>query len=257
MSKSDAVAKIRPYTASDQKLVRFKLGQSNMEALANANNKTYFHPLTLAVWVALSGAFIQMMQWWPSSQYGILSYLKPLPAFASTAVPVMFFVDWINRPYFEGLTQEVMRRPDVRDIEKHYFHDPASGFWLLEFGDKYIGLIAVDASQPSSKDKRNAAKANGKTPKTATIRHFHVDDEFRKANVQQDLLDYAVDHAFNKDPKLERIEVPDSPLIPYTRPTLRDKGFELDHHTQTVGILGWKMGTRYLKREKWSDSKKQ
>jgi hypothetical protein len=39
---ADATAKIRPYTASDRKLVVFKIGKSNMEALAVANSKSKF-----------------------------------------------------------------------------------------------------------------------------------------------------------------------------------------------------------------------
>jgi len=56
--------------------------------------KAYFHPITLSIWVALAAAFVRLMNWWPTDEYGFFGYLKPLPAFASTAVPILYFVDW-------------------------------------------------------------------------------------------------------------------------------------------------------------------
>ncbi|CAA7266484.1 unnamed protein product [Cyclocybe aegerita] len=187
------------------------VSKANLQGLAVANNKVYTHPITIAIWVALSSVFIHLMNWWPASVHGFMGYLKPIPAFASTAVPVMFFVDWINRPYFESLTQDVLRYTDMSDISGYYSRSPASGLWLLEFGNTFVGLIAMDA--PPAKKVKDEQKA----PQTALIRHFHVEESFRKSNIQDDLLDYAVKHAFNTDPKLERIEATDSPLILYLR----------------------------------------
>lgn len=109
-----------------------------------------------------------------------------------------------------------------------------------------MGLIAVDASQ---------TRNNVQGPKTAVIRHFYVEEAYRKTKIQDDLLKYAVNHAFEKDPKLERIEASDSPLTAYLSRSLREAGFELDHHTNRIGILGWKLGVRYLERGVWSKRK--
>lgn len=112
-----AIAEIRPYVASDRKLVLLKVGKSNMEGLAVANNrsrvffmltslcfllisKAYLHPLTLGVWLAFTAAFIHLMNWWPSNHHGFWSYLAPVPAFAATAVPVMAVVDWFAPTFF-------------------------------------------------------------------------------------------------------------------------------------------------------------
>jgi len=146
------------------------------------------------------------------------------------------------------MAQEVLRHSDLQDIQTYYMREPASGLWLLEYGNTFVGLIAVDATQTAGK----ANKGEKRKPKTAVIRHFHVEENFRTANIQDDLLAYAVDNAFERDLKLERIEAFDSPLVPYLRPCFRAAGFELDHHTKTVGILRWTLGTRYLEREKWS-----
>lgn len=153
-----------------------------------------------------------------------------------------------NRQDFEELTQEVLQHPDLQDIPR-YYRDPSSGFWILESGDKYVGLIAIDAMQPA---KGNSEEA----PKTAVIRHFHVEEPYRRVKAQDDLLKFAIDYGFKSDPKLERIEAKDSPLIPYLRDCLRAQGFELDHHTKQVGLRKWKLGVRYLERERWAKSQK-
>lgn len=156
----------------------------------------------------------------------------------------------MNRPYFEELTQEALRHEDIKDIQKYYSKKPASGFWLLEHGDTFVGLIGIDASKSNVKPPKGEAVP----PRTAFIRHFHVEENYHQANIQDDLLEYAINHAFNKDPTLERIKVVDSPLLSYRRSSLRKAGFELDQHTKTIGILRWKLGTRYLERNKWIKS---
>ena len=160
----------------------------------------------------------------------------------------------MNRPYFEELTQEALRHGDLTDVPEYYSRQPASGFWILEYGDAFVGLIAIDATQFSGGEKKSKQKGT-KPPKTALIRHFHVEEAFRTSNIQDDLLNHAVNYSFEKDAKLERIEAPDSPLIGYLRPCLRSAGFELDHHTKKVGLLRWNLGTRYLQRKSWNKEK--
>lgn len=136
----------------------------------------------------------------------------------------------------------------MRDISAHYSRDPGSGFWLLEYGDQIIGFIAVDASTKPDKSS-SASKSKGKGI-TATIRHFYVDEAYRVANIQEDLLEHAVKHAFS-DPKVERIEAFDSPLVPYLRACLRNAGFQLDHNTKKVGLFRWSLAVRCLNRDEW------
>ena len=79
---SEAIqARIRPYQPRDEKQVRFMVGQAQMEPLAFANNRgqceqtsfaaptdaknrpaAYFHPVTLAIWIAVSSIFAQFMK---------------------------------------------------------------------------------------------------------------------------------------------------------------------------------------------------
>ena len=99
-------------------------------------------------------------------------------------------------------------------------------------------------------------KAKPGPPKQPSFVISHVEEAYQKINIQADLLKRAVDHAFSKDPKLQRIEAPDSPLAAYLRPCLREAGFELDHHTQAIGLLRWKLGTRVMERKTWEERAK-
>jgi hypothetical protein len=60
----------------------------------------YAHPLIVSIWMGLSCVFVQWMSWWPKPEYGFLGYLRPVPAFASIAVPLMFLIDWSVHPFY-------------------------------------------------------------------------------------------------------------------------------------------------------------
>lgn len=162
----------------------------------------------------------------------------------------------MNRPFFEEATQQLLKQPDMRDIPAHYSRSPASGFWILEFGDRFIGAIAIDASPGSSrKDKPNKnSKEKEITSPVAILRHLYVDEPYRAIGMQKDLIDHAVKHTFTSSTAVQSITAADSPLIRYVRLGLREAGFELQKNTKTVGILGWKLGERVLERAAWEKS---
>ncbi|KZT06924.1 uncharacterized protein LAESUDRAFT_749833 [Laetiporus sulphureus 93-53] len=256
------VARIRPFQPSDEKLVHFMIGKANMDALAVANRQAYFHPLILALWVGLSATFVQVMGWWPDAERGSLGWVRPIPAFACIAVPLMFLCDWFNRSTFEDQTQDILHRPDVADIASYYLRSPSSGFWLLEYGDNFVGLIAVDASPDSTSNKTLSELASSRqknqkidlkkgTSETAAIRHFYVEEQYRRAGMQHDLLAHAVKHVFSSSQKVKTISAVDSPLKPYVGDALRQQGFELERKTEKVGILRWQNTVRVLSREHW------
>jgi len=198
------------------------LAQAQMEYLAFANNRSYFHPVTLAVWIAVSAVFAQWMQWWPPKpEHGWLGYVGALPAFFTWAVPLMFLIDWRNRPSVEERTEKTLRRPDMVDIPTYYARSPASCFSILQWGTKLIGLVAVDASTNSTNDKslskdarfdaqQDKALITGKgTASVATIRHFFSEEGYRAAGIDRDLLQHAVTRAFRQDgEKRSHIGVP-------------------------------------------------
>ncbi|KAH9937645.1 uncharacterized protein B0H18DRAFT_971585 [Fomitopsis serialis] len=226
------VARIRAFQPSDDKDVRFIVGKAAMEPLAVANMKVYMHPVTLAIWGGLSCIFIQYMQWWPHPDYGILGYLLPLPGFASMAVPLMFLCDWFNRHPIEEQMQQVLHRPDLVNIAAWYARSPSSGVWILEFGDKFS----------LAKRGKKAEFPKG-TSYTAVVRHFYVDEAYRPAGAQHDLL---------LDPTVQEVKCDDSPLRKYAGDALRKAGFELEWKTDKIGMLGWQNSLRTLNRSKWT-----
>ncbi|KZT74669.1 hypothetical protein DAEQUDRAFT_753453 [Daedalea quercina L-15889] len=256
------LARIRAFQPSDDKDVRFIAGKAAMEPLAAANVKVYTHPIMLAIWGGLSCIFIQYMQWWPHPDYGYLGYLLPIPGFASMAVPLMFLVDWFNRQPIEEAMQRVLHRPDLANVAAWYSRSPSSGIWILEFGDKFVGLIALDASRDATStapiDASQSFGKRGKKPDfpkgtgyTAVVRHFYVDEAYRAAGAQHDLLQFALKHAFESDPTVQEVKCDDSPLKGYVGEALRKAGFELEWKTDKVGILGWQNSVRTLSRGKW------
>ncbi|KAJ7254059.1 hypothetical protein B0H12DRAFT_1115722 [Mycena haematopus] len=246
-----ASAIIRPIKDSDEKLLRFMVAKANMEPLATANGRVYRNPIYIAIWLGLSVAFMEYMKWYPKPQFGWLGYLQPIPAFASIFVPLMFAVDWLNRPHFEKLTQDTLRAPDMKgNIRDHYSRSPASGFWIVEYDERFVGLIALDASVEEGSTR------NTTSSETATIRHFYVQEPYPAAGIQDDLLSHAVNHCFNANPVVvQRIKGADSPLVPYTRKSLKDAGFVLEKNTDTVGVLRWKLRLRSLQRDVWEKMK--
>ncbi|KAI5124686.1 hypothetical protein M0805_004294 [Coniferiporia weirii] len=271
MSSQQAV--IRPYLHQDDdnKLVRFMVAKACMEPLAVANHKAMTNPWTIAVWIVLSSAFIQTMGWWPDPDFGFLGYLRPLPAFAAMSLPLIFLIDWYQRPKFDEQSVEVLKRPDIVNIKTYYARSPSSGLWLLEFGSKFVGLIAADASIDSQSDQTLPAQA-GESPRkpkgkerkyskdtasVATIRHFYVAETYRLASAQDDLLAFAIKHVFEESETVERIKATPSPYSTYLGRSLRDAGFSVTERGPKVGLIASRTTLTYeLTREKWVESQK-
>ena len=184
----------------------------------------------------------------------------------------------LNRWGFEDRSAQVLRRPDMADIPAYYSRSPSSGFWVLQYGERFIGIIAVDASLDADSDdavadkaaaplgKANKSSKSSKAPaaasavaalpkgtaKTATIRHFFVEEQYRPAGTEDDLLEFALRHAFTNDPNVQAVRAYASPLEGYISETLRKHGFALESKTETVGALRWQNSTQILTRERWA-----
>ncbi|KAG6878397.1 hypothetical protein C0993_007579 [Termitomyces sp. T159_Od127] len=243
------VAKIRRFEPSDDKVVRFAIGKAAMESLAVANRRAYIHPLVIGAWALLSYAIVSFLNIWPTEKDGFIGYLRPVPMMAAATLPIMFLIDWLNRPEFEQATQEVLRGPDMIDMFAYYSRHPASGLWICEFGDLFVGLIALDIT--SEMVIRKGKKTFGKSPTSAMIRHFYVDEVYRSSGIQEDMLTHALRTAFNAEPALKVVDAYDSQLIPYVRNCLRDASFVLEENTKRIGVFGWQLGKRSLSREEW------
>ncbi|KAJ7597089.1 hypothetical protein C8J56DRAFT_919158 [Mycena floridula] len=228
-------ARIRKLTVTDEKLVRFMIGKAQMEGLATANNNGFL--MLVPLWMLLSCILIQYMQWWPTdNRYGILGYLRPLPAFAAVAAPIIALLDWFNRPAFEAEAQKALRGPDFPDIKAYYSVSEASGLWILEYEDVFVGLIALDASESS---------------RTAIIRHFYVEEQYRRTDIQSDLLKHALKVAYTTDPSLDSIQATVSSLTPYLGDCLRKAGFLKERTVYSLGVFKWKTDMMCLKKNNW------
>ena len=186
----------------------------------------------------------------------------------------------LNRWGFEDRSAHVLRRPDMADIPSYYSRSPSSGFWVLQYGERFIGIIAVDASLDADSDDAVADKAVAPlnktsksskfskapaaaaasavaalpkgTAKTATIRHFYVEEQYRPAGMADELLAFALRHAFSKDLRVEAVRAHASPLAGYASDALKRHGFELERKTERVGALRWQDSVQILSRERWA-----
>ncbi|KAJ3985655.1 hypothetical protein F5890DRAFT_1508703 [Lentinula detonsa] len=242
----EPVAKIRSYRIEDEKQVRFVIAKAAMEGLASANKKTILNPLSLSLWVLLTGLLIQFMGWWPKSGDGILAYISLMLPFGSAAVPVILFSDWNNRWYFDDLSQHVLRGPDMINLQEYYSKSPASGLWILEFAGRLVGIIALDASPF---DKINS---NQKVHDTAILRHIYVDEQYRPTGIQKDLINYALQNAFTtSNSAVTQVKASSSPLRDYVRKALDETGFKYEGVSENIGLFRWKMSNRVLTKDEW------
>lgn len=248
---ANSSARIRRYEPSDEKLVRFFVGRGALEPLAVANRRGYVHPLFLGVWFALSTAMAQYLNWWPSQGHTVLKWLSPLPAFASMAVPLMFFIDWFNRNSVEDRAQVILRQRDAVDFAGYYSNAPGSDLWVLEYGKTFVGLVAIDAGDRNGKEKSGTKQAATE----ATIRHFYVDAPFRTTGIQDDLLAYAIRHTFDVNSNINVIKAEGNPLVPYFTKALRSAGFAQGSNIGTIGLFKWQLHEMILERAQWEKAK--
>jgi hypothetical protein len=165
-----------------------------------------------------------------------------------------------NRPFVEETAEKVLRRIDLLNIQIHYARSPASGFWLLELGNRIIGLIAVDASldaandEPVTQQTKEQLKANitkTGTSDVATIRHFFAEEAYRGVNVEDDLLQFAVESTFNGDRAVKSIRTLATPLRPGILDSLRRNKFAKGDRVETGGIQSWDICWYTLERSRW------
>ncbi len=95
-----------------------------------------------------------------------------------------------------------------------------------------------------------------KETRKGIIRHFYVEEEYRKTKIQDDLLHHAVQNAFDKSPALDSIEGVDAvTLAPYIHDSYQQAGFRLSQDYKSVGILGrWRYYTTKLYMKDWKKS---
>ena len=167
----------------------------------------------------------------------------------------------------EDTVQKVLRRLDLVDIQAYYARSPASGLWILELGDKTIGLIAIDASLDATNDESAIAesreeplgavlKRKGTSP-VATIRHFFAEEAFRRVKIEDDLLQFALKSSFNANKTVTSVRILASPLRPAILDSLRRNKFTKGDRLEAMGILGWDVCWYTLERAQWEATEKK
>lgn len=158
-----------------------------------------------------------------------------------------------------------MHRPDFADLQKYYARSPSSGIFILEYGSKFVGLIAIDASKDSQSDQALVKKTekgyilvdktknfySEGTSSVANIRHFYVEERFRKSNVQQDMLAFAARHVFTTTQDVKVLKASATPLLDYKYNCLRNLGFSVEKQAGKLGVLGWRIDAMSMERARW------
>ena len=172
-----------------------------------------------------------------------------------------------NRPFVEDRVEQVLRRIDLVDIQAYYARSPASKLWLLEYGDKIIGMIAVDASLDAANDEPITPQSSGEqlretlkrkgTSRIATIRHFFAEEAYRSVKIEDDLLEFAVESAFKADETVSAIRTLASPLRPAIVASLRRNRFSKGDRVESIGMRSWEACWYTLERSRWEAAKQE
>ncbi len=124
----------------------------------------------------------------------------------------------------------------------------------MEYGKKFVGLIAVDAKQDIDQgDKKSSKRANNPVTEV-TIKHFYISEPYRSTGIQDDLLVYAIRHAF-ETPSIKTIKVEGSPLMTYVQSALLSAGFVQGRKVKSLGLLKWPLYEMVLDRTRWKGEK--
>ena len=147
----------------------------------------------------------------------------------------------------------------MRYIKDYYERSPSSGLWFCEYGEKLVGLVAVDASDPDHDWQPGKLLTRTQRAKdvaaVAVIRHFYILEKYRPVQIQDDLLAHAVKAAFEGSTTVERIEVTPPVLSTYVDNSMRKLGFVVKERTAQLGILKWPQLKYELTREAWEKKK--
>jgi hypothetical protein len=110
--------------------------------------------------------------------------------------------------------------PDMQALHATYTAAP-SGLWILRFGTNFIGLVALDASAPGE---------------TVRVRHLFVDEKYRAAGAQDDLLVFALGRAF-AEARVGAVRISWDPLRPYVGEAAKRAGFRTLTEGNALGSI--------------------
>lgn len=111
-------------------------------------------------------------------------------------------------------------------------------------------------TQQSKERLKVSIKQKG-TSRVATIRHFFAEEAYRSVHIEEDLLQFAVESAFEADKAVKSIRMAASPLRPVIMNILRQYKFVKGDRVGTIGILGWEVCWYTLERSRWEAEKEK
>ncbi|KDE08876.1 hypothetical protein MVLG_00973 [Microbotryum lychnidis-dioicae p1A1 Lamole] len=147
-------------------------------------------------------------------------WLTSLPLFIAPPIILLALFEMVHRPRFEDEVQRAIGEEDMRDIEGYYgsaekMNDSETGrkgAWVLEYDQRIIGLVTLDGRKPGQNlnsvvdltvdnnhkiDGPDSPIASTPLPKGVLhIRRFATSLSFRPADIEDDLLDFVADYAF-------------------------------------------------------------
>jgi hypothetical protein len=114
----------------------------------------------------------------------------------------------------------------------------------------------VDAAndEPVTQQPKEQLKASIKktgTSRVATIRHFFAEEAYRHVEIEDDLLQFAVESTFNGDRAVKSIRMLASPLRPAILNSLRRNKFARGDRVEVGGIQSWEVYWYTLERSQW------
>jgi ribosomal protein S18 acetylase RimI-like enzyme len=151
---------------------------------------------------------------------------------------LLIFESRFNRNDIEGRAREIIRQPHAFDFANYYSGAPGSCIWIIEYDQRFVGLVAVDAR-------------DGHAAREARIKHFYVDEPFRRTGIQDDLLAHAIRHTFSAE--FDTIKAESNTLIPYVGTALRSAGFVQGGKTGSMGLFKWPLYEMVLSRTQWEE----
>jgi len=157
--------------------------------------------------------------------------------------------------------QKALRGEDMADLVAYYSRSPASGFYVLDYNGKALGLIGLDANVPA----QAGSKSKAKSTETALVRHFFIEEPYRGTGIEEDLLEYAVSRAFTSKTPPQRIQMLVNDLQPYRKTAAKAANF----HPVTVwdnskgpkewkaGIYQWQNTWLEINKDEWKSSEEE
>jgi RimJ/RimL family protein N-acetyltransferase len=181
------------------------------------NSRIYFHPLTIAVWLACLAVLVHVSgvlargDW---SRFGLFT--------ASMTSGFLLTGEFLTRNRFEAKATDLLQNdPSLQDFSNFYGKDK---FFVATLGENMvIGLIGIQIDG-----------------KVATVKHWHVKATYRNRGLGWDLVEAVLER--NKSEKkggVGKVKIDTYNLQKRAEKSLKSHGFQLTGKEVTEpGILG-------------------